>query len=521
MPQPMPKKSRGSIKKRKKGPKKVDRKALGISEALDAPIDWFPVIAWPNFFYSQQAGFIKSNAYQTWFIGGNGSGKTHVIYWSVAAYATGTHPNQPKDRLGNIYMPLRICVLVPDFDNVFDVALEKLLDPQIIEPFGIDIGPMLPHSLIKRDFSKDHRSIDLTNGTIISFRTNEQGWKAMRGRQFDILSIDEEPEHRVFDENHRGLRNAKGGGKIIAGLTPPFEEGQGPTWTKEMVVDASLTDNSIDVFNACMYDNPAITNKFIEEFKKGKTQRQIDVQVYGKHPTWGDLVYPGFQDHYWNPENITGHLFTNEHPMPENNAVDWVMAFDWHPSKPCAAIFGFLDGSGNVVIYDELNQETARGKDIRGLAENFRSLEGEPYEQRHFRRWQDPSAKAPYNAQVAGFNAWDAFRENGIVTSVGKNIDQKVGISTVNDFFRGNAKDHPRVFIYERCKYLRRYLANNYWKRAEDGVGKPDPKWSDYPVCLRYIIEGVRGPKSRKRVKWPLQSFKRHQEKRNIINLKI
>ncbi len=28
----------------------------------------------------------------------------------------------------------------------------------------------------------------------------------------------------------------------------------------------------------------------------------------------------------------------------------------------------------------------------------------------------------------------------------------------------GNMRDHPRVFIYERCKYLRRYLNNHYWK---------------------------------------------------------
>ena len=477
------------------------------------PRDWLPIIMWPQYFYSQQKDFVYSDAWQVWFVAGNGCGKTHAVYWSVAAYVLGVHPKQ----LAN--PPLRICCIEPDYDKVLDVALEKLMSPQIVMPTGIELGPMLPPSMVEKGYSKDHRSIDLKNGSQVLFVTNEQGWQAMRGKQFDILAVDEECDERVFDENLRGLRNAKGGGKVIAGLTPPYEEGCGPTWTKEKVVEADDTD--VGVVRACMHDNPAITKEFIRKFSKGKSKAQIDVQVYGRYPSWGDLVHPDFHDRIWDPGKVDGHLLKNDYAMPDNWAVDWVMAFDWHPSKACAAIWGWVDKSGNVVIFDELDPNVAKGKEIDDLADMFRAIEGYPYEKRRFRRWQDPSAKSSYNAVMRGFNAWDAFRYAGIVTSAAKNRDPQIGVSMVNEYFQGNGKDHPRIFIYERCKTLIRALGNHYWKRGEDGKGKPDPKWSDFPVCLKYIIQEIAPRKhtQRRLDKWPLQSFKPVDPKKKVYDI--
>jgi hypothetical protein len=490
------------------------------------PKDFLPLLTWPKFFYRQQKEFVASNAWQTWFIGGNGTGKTLIVYWSDSTHLVGMHPN----RLGS--PPVKIKCLVPSFDNVEDVALEKLLDSQrIIYPLPatqkqemwikflitqkalkdydldtgwIEVGPLLPHSMIipKKGFSKDHKGIELKNGSSIWFSTSEQGWQAQRGGEQDILSIDEEGDERVTDECVRGLRNAKGGGKIIAGLTPPYMPGQGPTWTKEKVLEASLSDPDIHVVNACMADNPAITQEFIKRFSKGKTKKQVAVQVYGDYPAWGDLVHARYQDRLWDKKKIDGHLLPNDTPLPENFEVEWLMSFDWHQSKPCAAVFGYKDSDGNVVFFDELDKEWAEDKDIGDLCEAFFSLEGNPHHRRRFRRWQDPSAKHQYNAIKAGFNAWDAFRKEGVITAAGKNRDPEVGISIVNSYLDGNTKDSPRVFFYERMKYTRQYLGNHYWKRGEDGKGRPDPKWSDYPICVRYILQelGWKRPGLKKKI---------------------
>jgi len=351
--------------------------------------------------------------------------------------------------------------------------------------------------------------------------TDEQGWQAHRGKQFDLLVIDEECSERVYDENIRGLRNAKGGGRVIAGLTPPYEAGKGPTWTKERILDKSVDNPNIEVIHACMADNPAITPEFIKVFSEGKTQEMIDVQIYGKYPSWGDLVHKGYQDFLWDSVKCEGNLLPNDHPMPENWDVDWVMAFDWHPSKACAAVFGFIDQDGNIIFFDELDKDVAKDKEIDELAAIFRAIEGFPHEKRRFKRWQDPSAKSKYQAVQRGFNAWDAFRKAGIITSAGKNRDPNVGIDMVNEYIRGNKKDHPRMLVYERCKHLRHYLVNHYWKRAGDGIAKPDPKWSDYPICVRYIIQeiGLHRKNKGRRTNWPLQSFKKQETGRKTIDL--
>lgn len=482
-----------------------------------APPDWLPIIVWGDFFYRQQIDFTEDDAWQRWYIGGNGTGKTFVLYWNLTAYMLGIHPKQFAKP------PIKVRVIVPSFDNVVDVALEKLQESQIIQPKGLEVGPMLPQSQITKGFTKDHRRLLLKNGSSIEWVTSEQGWQFMRGAQFDILGVDEECDERVFDENLRGLRNAKGGGKVIAGLTPPYQAGQGPTWTKEKILEASVNDPDITVINACMADNPAITPQFIKRFSKGKTKKQIDVQVYGKYPNWGDLVHPEFQNRFWDPVTKQGHILPNDTPMPENWEVDWVMAFDWHQSKECAAVFGFVDSDGNVTFFDELDKEVAEGKDIDELAEIFVQIGGDALGGRNYRRWQDPSAKSQYNAVHRGFNAWDAFRKAGILTVAGKNRDAKdVGVPLMNNYFKGNTKDHPRIFIYERCKFLRQYLGNHYWKRGEDGKGKPDPKWSDYPICVRYILQdlGQKKHKNRKR-KWGYTSYQTPDERKNIIQLGI
>jgi len=477
------------------------------------PTDWLPIIAWPNYFYDKQAKFTMSDAWQRWFIAANGTGKSLQVYWNPLAYMLGVHPKQKQ--LGK--PPIRVRTIVPSFDNVEDVALQKLLSPQTITPQGIELGPMLPKSMIKKGFSKDHRQITLKNGSFMGWVTSEQGWLAMRGAEYDILVVDEESDERVFDECKRGLRNAKGGGKIIGGLTPPFEEGKGPTWTKEKIVDASIDDPDIEVFNACMADNPAITKEFIKRFSKGKSLEQIQVQIYGQYPSWGKTVHP-FQDRMWNEEECDGHLLPIDTEMPNNRDVDWVMAFDWHQSKPCAAVWGYIDRDKNVIIFDELDTVIAEDKSISDLAELFKKIEGAPFDRRRWRRRQDPSARHKYKGIHKDFNAWDEFRRHGIITGEGKNRQPEIGISIVNDYLRGNTKDHPRLFIRENCVRTRQYMNNHYWKRSRDNpMGKPDPKWSDYPICIRYLLQDL-GKTEREGKKWPLVSYQT-EEKKNVVNL--
>jgi hypothetical protein len=457
-------------------------------EDVSVPQDWVTVLSWQRFFYRQQKEFVLSDKWQRFMISANGTGKTLLLYWQLVAYALGVHPKQFAEP------PLTIRILVPSFDLVEQVGLVKLFEPQNIVQAGktiLTLGALLPKSEVVKGYSRDHAGITFKNGSSFIWTTEQQGWKLMRGPEQDILAIDEEPGERVFDENKRGLRNAKNGGKILGCLTPPYEAGKGPTWTKEKIVDAEVDDDDIEVFAACMADNPAITKEFIDRFSRGKSPEQIDVQIYGKYPSWGKTIHP-FQDRPWDKKTIEGHLLPYDMPIPEDWEVEWVMAFDWHQSKPCAAVWGYIDGDGNVVIFDELDKGIAEDKNIRELAEIFKKIEGSPFHRRKWRRRQDPSAKNRYKAFDRKFNAWDEFRRHGIITGEGKNREPEVGISIVNDYLKGTMKDHPRLFVRENCKRLRQGMSNHYWKRTEERPeGKPDPKWSDYPICVRYLLQDL------------------------------
>jgi len=143
-----------------------------MNEPSTIPEDLRPLIVWPKYFYRKQAEFCESDARERWFIAANGTGKSLLIYYNVAAYAVGVHGNQFADP------PLCITVIVPNFDSVESIALIKLLEPADVVHNGkvIDrLGPMIPHRLIEKGWSKDHKAIKLKNGSVIRWVTEEQG----------------------------------------------------------------------------------------------------------------------------------------------------------------------------------------------------------------------------------------------------------------------------------------------------------------------------------------------------------
>ena len=90
----------------------------------EIPSNWLPMLTWPIFYYRQQLEYYLSESWQTWLIGGNGTGKSLLVYNTLALQMYGLH----KYQIGE--PPVNIKVLVPSFDYVKDVALEKLTSNQ-------------------------------------------------------------------------------------------------------------------------------------------------------------------------------------------------------------------------------------------------------------------------------------------------------------------------------------------------------------------------------------------------------
>jgi hypothetical protein len=488
--------------------KKKKQKDVQIS----VPKDWEPLFEWiPWHHDKQQECKAALRAYwEVIFCGGNGSGKTHILYWLTSAFSLGVAPYQNK--LG-MQPPLSIKVLVTDFEHGMDTIAKKTLFNATHMPNGKTVGPMMPESMIDKYWCKEDKTLYLKNGSTIEFMTSEQKRRLHSGTSFDILVCDEEPAKPQYDESVRGLRNAKGGGKIIWGFTPPFEEGRGPSWSKydkfDKVEEGIVRDTYI--VKAAMRDNPAITEDFIRRFSYGKTDEQLRVQLYGEFPNWGQLCFTEYQEQKWDVETKTGNVLPYDWPVPwKDPEATFEFAIDWHPSKPAAAIWTVTTKDGDVVVYDELMPEMAQDKTPGELVSIIKEMEGHRFGPRKIpiRRLGDPKMKDKSNVMIRGQNAWDMFRKEGLYLSEGYNRQPEVGIAIINEYIRGDQEDHPRLFIRENCKNTRTAFRNHYWERNADGTGKPDRKWSDYPICLRYIMQQKRKhSKGHKRRKWGITSY--------------
>jgi hypothetical protein len=489
--------------------------------ASSVPEAYLPLYQWHNdYHYDKQKLFVDAvrDYWEIVFLAGNGTGKSHILYWSLITLALGLHPRQIAEP------PLKIKVMLHDFEHGYDkIFTETCLYEQYMHD-GRVLKPMLTEGpyMVTSWPSRDNKTLKFFNGSEFFFQTSGQKKRQHSGTNFDILACDEEAEKPKYDESKRGLRTAKGGGRIFHAYTPPFDEEdkqRGPSWTKFDLIDPFEKGEDPDtmVVRSSMSENPAVTSDYIRKFSKGKTEEQIRIQVYGDYPTWGEMIHPEFQDEMWNPDLRVGHLLPDDIEIPWNDPdVKFEMSVDWHPSKPPAILWSFeyLAGpnKGDVIFFDEISPLEGKGMTISATSKAIREHEG--WKNLKIKRWGDPKAKDKNNALISGFCVWDEFRHCGIRLVEANNRNPEVGIAVVNDFFRGKGKnnpDHPRVFIRENCRTLRHNLKNHYWKKREDGTGNPDPKFSDYCVNVRYHLapksRRIKKNMDRREDKWPMTAY--------------
>lgn len=478
-----------------------------------------PLFDWhANWHYQKQLEFINAIGpyWEVIFLAGNGSGKSHTLYWNLVTLALGCHPMQrsqsEEKELGPGYFyaepPLRIKVLVHDFEHGFGkIFTDTVLTAQIL-PDKSMMGPLIDKSMVQNWPSRDDRTLVLKpeyGGSSFFFQTSEQKKRLHSGTNFDILACDEEPEQAIYDESKRGLRTAKGSGRILHAFTPPFDEAdrkRGPSWSKFKLIDPFDRNEDPDIYvvRAAMKDNPAVTPEFIRKFSKGKTEEQLRIQLYGDYPTWGDLVFPEFQAYLWDSAETTGHLLPYDFAIEFNDPESFLfeMAIDWHGSKPISVIWtielrcGYWKGftKGDVIVYDEISSQEAKGWTISQACDAIRDHEG--WRRMRIVRYGDPKLKDRNNALVSGFSPWDEFSHCGIRMVEGWNREPYVGYSVIRDFLRGKGKgfkDHPRLFVKETCKTLIHNMQNHYNVPRTGGLADPDPQFSDYCVCLKYIMQ--------------------------------
>lgn len=477
-------------------------KHAGTTE-VGIPRDCIPLLnkettgekGWLDYFYKAQRGFCVDPKFISFFLGGNGTGKTRIGAFNVIAQAVGVHPR----RLGT--PPLFFRCVAPSFeDGVKKIMLPKFYDEQLM-PDGQIMGAMLPKSLVRKNFDDRSRRIILINDSIIEFMTHDQSVLQHAGAERDGIWWDEEPPKRLWNEGKARLRSAKGGGKMWLTMTPPFDPTAEPSWTGEELYKAK--PKNVGIYSACMADNPAISKEFIDQFTLGMTPEEVEVRVYGRYPIFGKVVYPYYREAYFDDPDGPGNLI-RAFEIP----TWWqrVGAVDYHPSKAAAALWAArvpadidMFKVGDVVVYQELGEHETQDKPIRLLADLMKQKEG-----RLRPDWRvfDPAMHQPQKGIKAD---WTPIREFSTYGIYGKNANNswETGWSVTNQYLQatwstdvvidrdpttGRPRTHPRVFIFDTCSMLRNSLRSHVWIRRGLKT-EPGQRGKDHCDCLRYLLQ--------------------------------
>lgn len=201
-------------------------------------------------------------------LGGNRSGKTHAGAVIAAKLALGQFENGWKQG------PLKIWLVALSFEMAEKILWEEKLKQ------------LIPARLIKKTpsfASNGDKTLTLTNGSTIEFKSCEQGEEKFQGASVDYIHFDEEPPVQIYKECL--ARTVDCGGKLLFTMTPT----KGFSWTHEKLFMASQEDDTIAIFKMSTYDNAEnLKGSEIEKLEKLYTDEERKMRLFGDFINLGD-----------------------------------------------------------------------------------------------------------------------------------------------------------------------------------------------------------------------------------------
>lgn len=345
-------------------------------------------------------------------------------------------------------------------------GLEKIVLPEIkkwIPPSELIQGSW------EKSWSKELRTLTLANGSFIEFLTYEQDIEKFAGTSRHGIWFDEEPPEAIYVECL--LRLLDVGGHWWITMTPL----DGMTWTFDRIFEAN--DPNIDIFVVSMDDNPHLPDESKKIILAGLDKDEKKMRKEGIYVSLGGVIYKNF--------DFDKHVL--EPCLPPTHWLH-VTGMDHGTTNPTAWLWGAIDDSGRLLIYDEYYE---RGLVVYEYAQAVREIDN-----RHISmegvypeyRVGDPSivAKNP----ITGTSIQLEYMKWGLDIIPGVN-DVTAGIDMV-----GRMMVQNKLFVTKNCRNLLWELKRYRWKvwehkKTRDQKDPPqEPQKKNDHACdaLRYIV---------------------------------
>jgi len=277
-----------------------------------------------------QTGFLQCTLPEAWYSGANRIGKSDALAVWIASFARFGNPDPKAAYCGEgivIYdRAVNIWVVSPTFGASRDIMQSKIFDNGYVPPGAH--RPFIPqHEVVPKGWHSGNNILRLKNGSIIGFKSCDQGQQAFYGVGKDAVVFDEPPAESVYNECTIRI---EAGRKlwIRGGATLLPEEGQtveGISWMFDKKIEpwqAGINREICAIFTASIYDNPHLGREEIamaeSRWPEGSIERRIRINGELLRVAAGVRAYPPFQRGiHVNPA------------MTRKRALDWRLPLLW------------------------------------------------------------------------------------------------------------------------------------------------------------------------------------------------
>jgi hypothetical protein len=186
----------------------------------------------------------------------------------------------------------------------------------------------------------------LSNGTLIKFKSREQGLRELESDTIDIAWVDETLELPYITALL--VRLVARGGCLIW-TTIPDSSDLYELFVERRIEPGSaklLREGDVAYIGGVMRDNPHLSEREIEMLEAMLPAAEREMRVFGKFMPREGLVYAEYAEEL--------HLEQREPPLPEDWWANRYEAIDPGWGNPCAVLFGAVDRLGVRHCYDEV-----------------------------------------------------------------------------------------------------------------------------------------------------------------------
>ena len=290
--------------------------------------------------------------------------------------------------------------------------------------------------------------------------------EGLLGEEIDWLILCEAAHlDRDAFERYLRARLATREGRLVVPSTP-----RGRNWLLELY-ERGIGDTAHDweSFRHATWDNPLISAAEIESARDSLPPETFDEQYGGAFSSPSGRVYPEF-DRGVHEAELT--------PPPAGAVVYKAMDFGF--TNPFVCLWGYLDGDGRLIIFDEYSRAGAtldvHAAEIKSRDDALRSKN---------------ALRGPAFADPSGRLEREQLAAAGVPTVAATN-DLLAGIDIVRQRLVRRPDDRPGLLVDRRCIMLVREFETYCWDERAGKVERVPIKCDDHALdALRYLSVGV------------------------------